>query len=836
MVRQFGAAGNRDVQKEELIDTLNQYLQSKRYLIVFDDVWHKEFWQVMRRVLPDNGKGSRIIITMRRDTVAAFCKENSFDHVHLVEPLTETMSWDLFCQRAFHYEHEAHCPPELEQLSHEFLRMCRGLPLAIEAVAGVLSTKEKTRSEWQRIYDNFEFEIESNPHLEDISRLLVLSFRDLPYQLKMCFLYFSIFPESYLIPNDKLYKLWIAEDFVQTKGLKISEEVAEEYLRELVQRNLVQACEGFYGLERFCRLQESMCELVRQEADEIGFCHIRDVSIPHFTVRRTSPPQYCIRVCWQVAYLQHRPHYIRQVTTKGLCCRRSCTYLSRYVLRSAASPLGTAAGFLLLVEGQGLLAQQAPPLGDVVWPYWLAIPLENKGRLLSIKSNEDLMRKSRVIKIRVITIGALENSLVVTVFRKYKLLTLLDVENVPLSRLPEEVGNLFHLKYLSLKNTKVKRLPKSVGKLQNLQTLDVRNTLLVALPMEINKLKNLQHLLASRSDSVVALNSSQGVRIKEGFGYLENLQTLMTVEASLIRLGLEEELAKLTGLRRLGISRLTAVALSALGPSIGKMNDLEYLSIHTVTNDEIFDLQTISSPPLFLQRLVLRGRLQRFPNWISSLQILSVLCLSMSRLTDDPLRHIYALPNLVSLWLYRAYEGEQLHFVVGGFQKLKLLVLRDLQRLEALEIQEGALPLLEELRIGPSPLLNDVPSGIQHLRSLKVLAFYDMPNEFVRSMQPEGGSEYVKVAHVPSVQFWYRVQGRKYASYELGESNFWDRLQGLVRNNINDVGQNDLRLSFCYSDDEANSASASTSRAPWDHDRMSFSSDQFSFFSDDIED
>ncbi|GMN37677.1 hypothetical protein TIFTF001_042671 [Ficus carica] len=31
--------------------------------------------------------------------------------------------------------------------------------------------------------------------------------------------------------------------------------------------------------------------------------------------------------------------------------KRSCTYLSRYVLRSAASPLGTAAGFLLLVEG-----------------------------------------------------------------------------------------------------------------------------------------------------------------------------------------------------------------------------------------------------------------------------------------------------------------------------------------------------------------------------------------------------------------------------------------------------------------------------------------------------
>ncbi|GMN22774.1 hypothetical protein TIFTF001_040336 [Ficus carica] len=65
--------------------------------------------------------------------------------------------------------------------------------------------------------------------------------------------------------------------------------------------------------------------------------------------------------------------------------RRSCTYLSRYVLRSAASSLGTAAGFLLLVERHS-------HLGEVVWPYWLAIPLENKGRLLSLKSNDDLMR------------------------------------------------------------------------------------------------------------------------------------------------------------------------------------------------------------------------------------------------------------------------------------------------------------------------------------------------------------------------------------------------------------------------------------------------------------
>ncbi|GMN66792.1 hypothetical protein TIFTF001_035855 [Ficus carica] len=114
-----------------------------------------------------------------------------------------------------------------------------------------------------------------------------------------------------------------------------------------------------------------------------------------------------------------------------------------------------------------------------------------------------------------------------------------------------------------------------------------------------------------------------------------------------------------------------------------------------------------------------------------------------------------------------------------------------------------------------------------------------MPDELVLNMQPDGGSDYVKIEHVPSVLFWYKIQGRNYALYELGKSDLLERLQG-VATNFDDVVQHDLRMSFCYSDDEADSASSSTSNVPWNdmlaRDRMSFSSDRFSFFSDDIED
>ena len=147
-----------------------------------------------------------------------------------------------------------------------------------------------------------------------------------------------------------------------------------------------------------------------------------------------------------------------------------------------------------------------------------------------------------------------------------------------------------------------------------------------------------------------------------------------------------------------------------------------------------------------------------------------------------------------------------------------------------MEINEGALPHLEELWIGSSPLLNEVPSGIQHLRNLKVLANYDMPSEFVLSMLPDGGSEYWKVEHVQSVLFLYRVGGRRYVEYKLGEPELLDHLQGSA-SNINDIAQRDIRMSFCYSDDEGQSAPM------WNYvNQLSFSSGRVSFFSDDIED
>ena len=109
-----------------------------------------------------------------------------------------------------------------------------------------------------------------------------------------------------------------------------------------------------------------------------------------------------------------------------------------------------------------------------------------------------------------------------------------------------------------------------------------------------------------------------------------------------------------------------------------------------------------------------------------------------------------ALPNLLEVYLFDAYDGECLCFAELGFQKLKRLQLTDMKGLKTLKIHDGASPLLEHLEIGPSPQLEEVPSGIRFLETLRRIDFWDMSTEFTNSMLL-GGQNYQIVEHVPSV-------------------------------------------------------------------------------------
>ncbi|GMN63455.1 hypothetical protein TIFTF001_032533 [Ficus carica] len=655
---------------EGLIRSLREVLNTRRYMVVFDDVWDVEFWEVIKHALPQNGKGSRVVVTTRNDTIGAFAsQETSGDRVHKLEPMSEEMAWDLFCKKAFQSKKSMNssCPVVLEELSRKIVSKCQGLPLVITAMARLLSTKEKTLSEWQNVLENMSTEFESNCQLTSALKILSLSYNDLPHHLKSCFLYFGIFPEDYSVADVALYKLWIAEGFVKPRRDKRPEDIAKEYLEELIHRNLVQVsyleCQCY---DRVLKVHDMMREIILVKMDGLGFCQILDKTNSRFRMK------------------------YRRLSIHG-----------------------------------------------------------------GIENVQEIAEDSGVRSVFIFNAKQLTKSFVVTLIKKFKLLRLLEFTDAPLDSLPKEVGDLFHLNYLGLRNTKVKMLPKSVGKLQNLQTLDLAFTLVRELPFEINKFRKLRHLLIRHSEKGSSNNfdSADGVKIPDGIGCLEDLQTVARVEAHQEGLGTINELGKLRQLRVFSISKLTTETGKAACSSIEKMTYLQRLCLSLISEDEILDLQSISSPPRFLRFLTLRGPLLNLLHWMSSLHDLWDLNLRFSKLHDDPLRFLHGLPNLQRLFLFQAYDGEELHFKEGGFWKLKVLSLKKLAELKVLKIDRGALPCLEKLEIGASQL-KEVPSGIRHLHNLKTLRFHHMPTEFLDGMKPDGGQDYWKVMHVSSVTFW----------------------------------------------------------------------------------
>ncbi|KAK7333406.1 hypothetical protein VNO80_30175 [Phaseolus coccineus] len=258
-----------EMDRSSLEEEVRNRLREKRYVILFDDVWNENFWDDIQSALIDDKNRSRIIITTRNQMVAMFCKKSAFIEVHkLKEPLTEDESLRLLCKKAF-YGSDGGCPEELKNIFLEIARKCKGLPLAIVVVGGLLSQrKEQSALEWTK----FSEELKRNRNLNGITEIIGLSYNDLPINLRSCLLYFGMYPEGYEIKSDRLVRQWVAEGFVTPDNLKSLEEVANEYLLGLVHRNLVQASSISFE-EKFikCRVHDLIHVMIRRKIKNTCF-------------------------------------------------------------------------------------------------------------------------------------------------------------------------------------------------------------------------------------------------------------------------------------------------------------------------------------------------------------------------------------------------------------------------------------------------------------------------------------------------------------------------------------------------------------------------------------
>ncbi|KAL0349057.1 UNVERIFIED_CONTAM: putative disease resistance protein RXW24L [Sesamum angustifolium] len=324
---------------EELVEELLEVQKKKRCLIVLDDVWGKDVWVILRPAFPPRQVNSKIILTTRNTEIARYIDRDTLCYLYQQRHLNKTESWKLLKKKIYRGlnvrdksqgdggdggEHEYssgsedddaassaasfhscltdeeeeeftgqlhNSSPEdcveadhknqmdMERLGKEMVGQCGGLPLAIIVLGGLLMTKS-TISEWQTVHKNFNSYLRrarSTGESGRVHEVLALSYHDLPYQLKPCFLHLGNFPEDFKIPTRKLYQLWAAEGFISAEFYQAEEEesivdIAERYLGELVQRSMVQVrVDEVTGQFKSCRLHDLTRELCLLKGKEENF-------------------------------------------------------------------------------------------------------------------------------------------------------------------------------------------------------------------------------------------------------------------------------------------------------------------------------------------------------------------------------------------------------------------------------------------------------------------------------------------------------------------------------------------------------------------------------------
>ncbi|XP_072967998.1 putative disease resistance protein RGA1 [Typha angustifolia] len=216
---------------------LLKFLESKKILLMLDDVWNdddRESWDKLLAPFSLVERGSMILLTTRMEKVAKMMT-GAMKSIFL-KGLCEEDYWEFFKDCAFRDE-DAKQHNKLQDIGRKIAGKLKRSPLAAKTVGGILSTNLDDKH-WENILHSEIWELKQGEN--DIMPALRLSYQYLPSHLKPCFRFCSIFPQDHYFEKEKLVYMWMALGLLQEpiNGNRRPEDVGYEYLNDLVRRSL----------------------------------------------------------------------------------------------------------------------------------------------------------------------------------------------------------------------------------------------------------------------------------------------------------------------------------------------------------------------------------------------------------------------------------------------------------------------------------------------------------------------------------------------------------------------------------------------------------------------
>ncbi|CDO99154.1 unnamed protein product [Coffea canephora] len=683
-------------------DILKQLLyrvqKETKSFVVLDDLWEIEDWKRLSVAFPFAEADSKILITTRNQKLA------EVEFPYRLNFLNEDEGWELLQKRAFAKRNGADCEsdPRLEAVGRAIVRKCGNLPLAISAIGGVLSQKTSLE-EWETVKNDVDSYIRMSEGGKEegygaVLQVLALSYDELPYHLKPCFLYLGQYREDEDIDAEMLYRMWTAEGMVSSDHRRKGEtltDVAERYLYEMASRSMLQVKFYEFSTSRkveSCYLHDLMRDFCLARGKEVEFLKLLDF-------RGGNDP-------------------LSDYSTERDDCTPRCS--------------------IHMEDGKKHC------LGDV--DSMISMALEASGQLRSLTLSGGTERRTASISFPEVICDS----------TKFKYVKVLKFEGYRFmgKGLPKGIKKLVSLRFLSVKDSDLETLPSSIGQLQFLETLDIRVSYQIKVPDVFRELKGLRHLYfsvhteveggqlsflgLSKLETLVGFNGNFG-DLKHLSG-LNNLRFLgATVHISEEKNDLPQMLNYLNSNRHK--LREAHLNIHADGEEEVVLPFLDLLSCHCLRKSAIFkgrcEFQKVRAPlsPSNLSELLL---------WDCSIE-------------GDPMSVLGDLPNLRRLLflLVDLVERNVMISDANAFPKLASLEIIDIKNLEKWVVAEGSMPNLSHLTIEECDELEMIPDGLRFITTLRRLEIY-MPEEFIvqriNGIDGREGPDRDKIRHVPVIK------------------------------------------------------------------------------------
>ncbi|XP_043712464.1 putative disease resistance protein RGA3 [Telopea speciosissima] len=761
---------------------LQEVLSEKRFLLVLDDMWNESYerWDTLRTPFAFGEPGSKILVTTRNKGVSSIVR--SIPNGYYLKGLSDEACFALVRRHAFMDENASDANRKLEVFGQEIVKKCKGLPLAVKTLAGLLRDKREN-NEWKDILENEIWDLKERT---EILPSLMLSYHHLPPLLKRCFAYCALFPKDYVFSKIELVTLWMAEGIVQPKGKKRLEDIGAEYFDELFMRSFFELSNRRHALAAgplfFDLSKEIHSKSFFESSSNIGSGFVMHDLI----------------------------HDLAQFVSSGIYCRREYDKPSQV--------LTTTRHLSYVTDNRNVEVTQSEAMKSLRTVLTLNDSVGGLGYILPTMRSHFQFQFLRVLRFK----------------------------NCCNHELPDSIGKLKHLRLLDLSFSDIVRLPDSIGSLYNLQTLDLAGCWnLIELPEDIGNLVNLRHLLlpvhwgfhkiplgvgnltslqtlstfvVGSKKRISQLCGTQDISNLENVGNngmeamvsklqllglrLYNLSSLRVLRISNCKNleSLSKELHTLMSLRRLVLENCPALVsfqeirlptalqelkildcknLESLPKELHILTSLQEFIIEScpalvsfqetglptaLEELDIIDCRNLESLPMgllhsltSLQRLEIKEcpTLESIPDMGLPTALQQVSILNCGQLNSLP-KGLHILTNLKQLeivecsFLMKCKNLEPLH--TSGLHNLISLSYLTIGGCHALvSIPKGLLPSnLRVFRIKGCPILESLYDGLSDLTSLKRLEIQNCPMLTLQYQKKEG-EEWFKIAQIPKV-------------------------------------------------------------------------------------